>query len=129
MNTATPILIAATFIHVFFVAVLLIVAALYGYYPTVYTTQILYYGQGPQRPHGGAGVALPEVVLRQLPDQMPALVQLHRNGGELLVPLGKDQAGDEDHPAGEEGMELIMTEKDRNWGGLEAYKRQMHENQ
>ena len=28
-----------------------------------------------------------------------------------------------------EGMELIMTEKDRNWGGLEAYKRQMHENQ
>nr|WP_296455170.1 ABC transporter permease [uncultured Acetatifactor sp.] len=35
--------IAATFIHVFFVAVLLIVAALYGYYPTVYTTQILYY--------------------------------------------------------------------------------------
>ncbi len=58
-------------------------------------------GQGPQRPHGGAGVALPEVVLRQLPDQMPALVQLHRNGGELLVPLGKDQAGDEDHPAGE----------------------------
>ncbi len=35
--------IAATFIHVFFVAVLLIVAALYGYYPTVYTVQILYY--------------------------------------------------------------------------------------
>ena len=35
--------IAATFIHVFFVAVLLIVAALYGYYPTVYTTQILHY--------------------------------------------------------------------------------------
>ena len=35
--------IAATFIHVFFVAGLLIVAALYGYYPTVYTTQILYY--------------------------------------------------------------------------------------
>ncbi len=36
-------IIAATFIHVFFVAVLLIVAALYGYHPTIYTTQILYY--------------------------------------------------------------------------------------
>ncbi len=35
--------IAATFIHVFFVCVLLIVAAIYGYYPTVYTLQILYY--------------------------------------------------------------------------------------
>ena len=30
-------LIAATFIHVFFVAVLLVVAAIYGYYPTLYT--------------------------------------------------------------------------------------------
>lgn len=36
-------IIAATFIHVFFVGVLLIVAALYGYYPTVYTIQIVYY--------------------------------------------------------------------------------------
>ncbi len=36
-------IIAATFIHVFFLAVLLVVAALYGYYPTIYTTQILYY--------------------------------------------------------------------------------------
>lgn len=35
--------IAATFIHVFFVLVLLIVAALYGYYPSVYTLQIFYY--------------------------------------------------------------------------------------
>ncbi len=35
--------IAATFIHVFFVAVLLIVAALYGYYPSVYTLQLFYY--------------------------------------------------------------------------------------
>ncbi len=35
--------IAATFIHAFFVIVLLIVAALYGYYPTVYTLQIFYY--------------------------------------------------------------------------------------
>lgn len=35
--------IAATFIHVFFVAVLLAVAALYGYYPNIYTIQILYY--------------------------------------------------------------------------------------
>lgn len=36
-------IIAATFIHVFFVCVLLLVAALYGYYPTIYTIQILYY--------------------------------------------------------------------------------------
>lgn len=35
--------IAATFIHAFFVLVLLIVAAVYGYYPTIYTTQLLYY--------------------------------------------------------------------------------------
>lgn len=36
-------IIAATFIHVFFVCVLLAVAAIYGYYPTVYTLQIFYY--------------------------------------------------------------------------------------
>lgn len=36
-------IIAASFIHVFFVVVLLIVAACYGYYPTVYTIQIVYY--------------------------------------------------------------------------------------
>lgn len=36
-------IIAATFIHIFFVAVLLIVAAIYGYYPSVYTLQIIYY--------------------------------------------------------------------------------------
>jgi len=36
-------IIAATFIHVFFVAVLLVVAASYGYYPTIYTIQIVYY--------------------------------------------------------------------------------------
>ncbi|MCM1025739.1 MAG: ABC transporter permease [Roseburia sp.] len=36
-------IIAATFIHVFFVLVMLIVAACYGYYPTVYTLQIFYY--------------------------------------------------------------------------------------
>lgn len=35
--------IAATFIHAFFILVLLIVAAIYGYYPTVYTLQLLYY--------------------------------------------------------------------------------------
>lgn len=35
--------IAATFIHAFFVLVLLVVAALYGYYPSVYTLQIFYY--------------------------------------------------------------------------------------
>ncbi len=36
-------IIAATFIHLFFLGVLLIVAALYGYYPTVYTLQLFYY--------------------------------------------------------------------------------------
>ncbi len=36
-------IIAATFIHVFFVFVLLVVAACYGYFPTVYTLQIVYY--------------------------------------------------------------------------------------
>lgn len=36
-------IIAATFIHIFFVIVLLVVAAIYGYYPTVYTLQIFYY--------------------------------------------------------------------------------------
>lgn len=36
-------IIAATFIHVFFVFVLLIVAACYGYFPTLYTLQIVYY--------------------------------------------------------------------------------------
>lgn len=35
--------IAATFIHMFFVGILLIVAIGYGYYPTVYTLQIFYY--------------------------------------------------------------------------------------
>lgn len=36
-------IIAATFIHAFFVGISLIVAAVYGYYPTVYTLQIFYY--------------------------------------------------------------------------------------
>lgn len=36
-------IIAATFIHVFFLCVMLVVAAIYGYYPTVYTLQIFYY--------------------------------------------------------------------------------------
>lgn len=35
--------IAATFIHAFFVLILLLVAAFYGYYPTVYTIQLVYY--------------------------------------------------------------------------------------
>ena len=35
-------LVAATFIHLFFVAVLLVVAVCYGYYPTVYTLQVFY---------------------------------------------------------------------------------------
>lgn len=36
-------IIAATFIHVFFACILLIVAAFYGYYPSVYTIQLVYY--------------------------------------------------------------------------------------
>lgn len=36
-------IIAATFIHVFFVGILLVVAACYGYYPTIYTVQLAYY--------------------------------------------------------------------------------------
>ena len=36
-------LIAATFIHIFFICILLIVSTCYGYYPNVYTIQILYY--------------------------------------------------------------------------------------
>ncbi len=35
--------IAATFIHVFFVGVLLIISAIYGYYPNIYTIQLIYY--------------------------------------------------------------------------------------
>lgn len=35
--------IAASFIHVFFVLILLIMSCLYGYFPTVYTLQLLYY--------------------------------------------------------------------------------------
>ncbi len=36
-------IIAASFIHVFFVLVLLVIAACYGYYPGIYTIQIFYY--------------------------------------------------------------------------------------
>lgn len=36
-------IIAATFIHVFFACVLLVIAAVYGYYPSIYTIQLLYY--------------------------------------------------------------------------------------
>ena len=36
-------IIAAFFVHVFFTAVLLFIAVLYGYRPTVYTLQLLYY--------------------------------------------------------------------------------------
>ncbi len=36
-------IIAATFIHAFFVLVLLAVAAVYGYYPSIYTIQLFYY--------------------------------------------------------------------------------------
>lgn len=35
--------IAATFIHAFFVVVLLIISCIYGYYPSLYTLQIFYY--------------------------------------------------------------------------------------
>ncbi len=36
-------MIAATFIHAFFVVVLLVVSCGYGYYPSIYTIQIVYY--------------------------------------------------------------------------------------
>lgn len=36
-------IIAATFIHVFFALVMLVIAAVYGYYPSVYTIQLVYY--------------------------------------------------------------------------------------
>lgn len=36
-------IIAATFVHAFFVGVLLVVAMLYGYMPTIYTIQLIYY--------------------------------------------------------------------------------------
>ena len=35
--------IAATFIHAFFVLVLLVISCIYGYYPSLYTLQIFYY--------------------------------------------------------------------------------------
>lgn len=35
--------VAATFIHLFFMLVLLVIAAIYGYYPQIYTVQLLYY--------------------------------------------------------------------------------------
>lgn len=36
-------IVAATFIHVFFALILLVIAALYDYYPNLYTLQIVYY--------------------------------------------------------------------------------------
>lgn len=36
-------IIAASFIHIFFVGVLLVIASIYGYYPNLYTIQLLYY--------------------------------------------------------------------------------------
>ncbi len=36
-------IIAATFIHLFFVLVALVIAGVYGYFPTLYTLQIFYY--------------------------------------------------------------------------------------
>ena len=36
-------IIAATFIHVFFAVVLLVIAACYGFFPTIYTIQLVYY--------------------------------------------------------------------------------------
>lgn len=36
-------IIAATFIHVFFAVILLVIAACYGYFPTIYTIQMVYY--------------------------------------------------------------------------------------
>lgn len=36
-------LIAALFIHIFFIGILVVVSIAYGYYPTIYTLQIIYY--------------------------------------------------------------------------------------
>ncbi len=36
-------IIAATFIHVFFVLVMLVIATIYGYYPSIYMIQLVYY--------------------------------------------------------------------------------------
>ncbi len=36
-------IIAATYIHAFFVVVLLVIACIYGYYPSLYTLQVFYY--------------------------------------------------------------------------------------
>jgi len=36
-------IIAAVFVHCFFIAILMIIAVLLGYYPTIYTIQIIYY--------------------------------------------------------------------------------------
>ena len=36
-------IIAATYIHAFFACVLLVIAAIYGYYPSIYTIQLIYY--------------------------------------------------------------------------------------
>ena len=36
-------IIGATFIHAFFIAVMLIISCIYGYFPTLYTLQIFYY--------------------------------------------------------------------------------------
>lgn len=36
-------IVAATFTHVFFACVLLVIAAIYGYYPGIYTIQLIYY--------------------------------------------------------------------------------------
>ena len=36
-------IIAATFIHMFFILILLVIAAIYHHYPSIYTIQILYY--------------------------------------------------------------------------------------
>ncbi|MDD6203062.1 MAG: ABC transporter permease [Lachnospiraceae bacterium] len=35
--------IAATFIHVFFAGILILIACIYGYYPSIYTIQLVYY--------------------------------------------------------------------------------------
>lgn len=34
---------AATFVHAFFICILLVVGSIYGYYPSIYSIQILYY--------------------------------------------------------------------------------------
>ena len=50
-------------------------------------------GHGPHRSQIGACVTLFKVIFCKLPDQMPVLKQLHRQGGEFVIPFRKNNAG------------------------------------